>query len=173
MDITGGLAAASSALGIAKSLRDVEKSYDAATYRAKIADLMEALTDTRLALVEAKEDLAGKNSEIERLKMTAIDRSALIEGAGGYKYRANEQGRHDGFPVCPKCDEVDGRLIYLVQNKLVDAAKCPACANEYQPVTCYFPDGSTLVSKRDEGRRQVQAKQNRAMAEFGRNTPIY
>lgn len=50
MDIVGGLAAASQALGIAKALRGIEKDYDAATYRAQIAELIDALTDAKLAL---------------------------------------------------------------------------------------------------------------------------
>ena len=169
MDITGGLAAASSALGIAKSLRDIEKSYDTATARVKIVDLMEALADTRLALMDAKEQIADKDAEIERLSKTEADRSKLLTGDGGYNYMRNDAGRPDGFPVCPKCDEVDSRLICLVQNKAVDAAKCPACANEYQPVTCYLTEGGTLVTQRDERRRQIQAEQSRSMARFGRN----
>lgn len=163
MDIASGLAAAGNALGIAKALRDVEKLYDVASVRSQITDLMESLTDTRLALAEAKETIADAHAEIARLKKTEKDRASLVEGYGGYFFNMNEAGEPIGFPVCPKCNDIDDRIVQLVQNIAVDAAKCPVCSNEYKPVTCYLSHGGTLLEKYQADRRAKSEALNRQM----------
>jgi hypothetical protein len=90
MDIASGIAAVTQGLGIAKALRGIEKTYDQATYRAEVAEVIEsltnaklALTDAKLALAEANEGLAKRDREIERLNAFAIvasDSNPLVPG---------------------------------------------------------------------------------------------
>jgi hypothetical protein len=160
MDIAAGIASVKTALDIAKTLKDINKSFDEATYRANITDLIEKLSDARLALVEAKEQIFDKDKEIEALKNVKIERGNLVKGDGGYQYQANNAGAPVGFPMCPKCDPLDGRLIQLIENKVGNAAKCPACANEYKPVTCYLPTGGTLREQQIAALNQKSAEMN-------------
>lgn len=158
VDPSSVIASVSTALKAAKAWRDVEKAYEAAGFRAQLADVIDALTDAKLALAEAKENHSAKDNEIARLKQTIADRASLIAGEGGYKYRVTLNGNPAGFPVCPKCDQIEGRLIHLVQNGPADSAKCPACDNTYQPVACYLENGKTLLQQQRENQNAAIAR---------------
>jgi uncharacterized protein YihD (DUF1040 family) len=147
VDPTAVITSVTAALKAAKAWRDVEKAFEAAGFRAQLADVIDALTDAKLALADAKEQQSVKDTEIARLKHTIADRNALVEGEGGYKYAVGNNGTPIGFPVCPKCDQIDGRLIHLVQNGAADSAKCPGCDKDYRPVTCFLEGGETLLNR--------------------------
>ncbi|WP_296766233.1 hypothetical protein [Sediminimonas sp.] len=68
MDIASGLSAASTAINIAKDLRDIDRSVDEATFKLKIAELTKALADTEIALSEARTELSEKQVEINELE---------------------------------------------------------------------------------------------------------
>ena len=163
VDPTAVITSVTAALKATRAWRDVEKAFEAAGFRAQLADVIDALTDAKLALADAKEQQAAKDIEIVRLKKTIDDRQLLVSGDGGYKYAVGDKGVPLGFPVCPKCDQIDGRLIHLVQDGDVKQAKCPACATQYNPATCYLPSGGTLVEQRNERRRQMNEDANRKM----------
>ena len=144
-----------------KGMRAVEKDFDAATFKAQMVELREALTDARLAMIEAREENAGLQAEIERLKQVAVDRDALLE-VGSYKY-VGSNGQPVGFPICPKCDATDSRLVKLVRQGHMRGAMCPVCTNSYDPVDCYLPEGGTLVERErqqrnDATRRAIAAR---------------
>ncbi|MGQ0559350.1 MAG: hypothetical protein ACT4OE_07170 [Sphingosinicella sp.] len=111
MDLITGLAAATNGIAIAKALRQVDKNMDAATYKTQIAGLIETLTDARLALVEAKQTIAERDQEIKRLKEVDRESAKLIEGDGNYRYFPNSKGERSGFPICPRCENLDSRLV--------------------------------------------------------------
>jgi soluble cytochrome b562 len=169
VDPTAVITSVTAALKAAKAWRDVEKAFEAAGFRAQLADVIDALTDSKLALAEAKERQATDNAEIARLKLTIEKRAALINGAGGYRYAADENQNPIGFPVCPKCDQIDGRLIHLVQDGGVEQAKCPACATKYTPVSCFLVGGRTLFQKDIDERRQKNEEANRRLNNANRS----
>lgn len=108
MDIVAGLTAAGKALEIAKALRDLDRSLEGAEYRSRIADLIDQLTDTRIALSEARETIADKEAEIRRL--TARN-TGLIEvvGKDGFNFGI-EGGKVRRLPFCPNCEQ-NGKQI--------------------------------------------------------------
>ena len=55
MDLVSGLSAASTALGIVKDLREIDRSVDEASFKLKLAELTGALADTKVALSDARE----------------------------------------------------------------------------------------------------------------------
>ena len=69
MDFMSGLSAASTAISIAKDLREIDRSVDEASYKLKLAELTAALADTKLALTEARQ----KMSELETALATATE----------------------------------------------------------------------------------------------------
>ena len=142
MDIVGGIAAASQALGIAKALRGIEKDYDAATYKAQIADLINALTDARIALADAKEVMADRDKEVERLKSNFAVKATLVKADGDYEFFADEDGNPVGYPTCPTCQPVRGLVVQLKQKGHSQSAWCPVCSNSFGPVECFLPKGS-------------------------------
>lgn len=149
MDIAAGIAAVTQGLGIAKALRGIEKSYDEATFKAKIAEVIESLTDAKLALAEAKENMAEREKEIQRLKESFLLREKLVQDRGDYKYIANEYGEPIGYPICPKCEVVDGRIVQLKQDGGLIKGRCPACATAFSPLTAYY-------SKKEQAARNAE-----------------
>jgi hypothetical protein len=149
MDIAAGIGAVSSALTIAQTLRGIDKSYGDATYKAQLAELIVALADAKLAMAEAKEDLAGKDKEIERLKASFEAKAALVAGDGGYNYLADASGNPVGYPVCPKCEQVNGRIMQTKEHENSGKSRCPACNDVYTPVVCYINQGG-YVTKQDK-----------------------
>lgn len=161
MDIGAGIAAVTQGLGIAKALRGIEKTYDEATYKAKVAEVIEALTDAKLAMAEAKESLADKDKEIERLKANFQLRANLISDCGDYKYITNEADEPLGYPMCPRCEVLDGRIVQLKQDGGLINARCPACSTKFSPVTAYFTQ-----KERDEVRAEREAEEARSAAKL-------
>jgi hypothetical protein len=170
MDLAAGIASAKAALDIAKTLKNINKSYDEASLKADITALIEKLSDARIALVEAKEGIFDRDREIESLKNAQAERKNLIKAEGGYLYRLNEGGKPEGFPICPKCDAKDSRLVNLVEFKVGDHGQCPVCDSEYSPVTCYLADGSTLKEQQVEKRKRRTEELNRRIANLNRDS---
>ncbi|RWI14450.1 MAG: hypothetical protein EOQ92_28880 [Mesorhizobium sp.] len=74
MDIVGGLAAVGQALDIARQLREFDKSFSDAEFKLKVAELYSALSDTKMALADAREAIQERDSEIRRLKVSRTPR---------------------------------------------------------------------------------------------------
>jgi ribosome-associated protein YbcJ (S4-like RNA binding protein) len=104
VDIMTALATATQAIKLAQDLRGIDKAMDAAEYKLKIADLTDALSQIKLALTDAKEALASKDSEIERLKKTMLRTGDLVE-YHGYRYDKTPDGKARGAPYCPVCEQ--------------------------------------------------------------------
>ena len=68
VDISQGLTAVSTALTIAKQLRDIDRSVDEATFKMAIADLTEALADAKVAIAEAKSENSELRSDLDELR---------------------------------------------------------------------------------------------------------
>ena len=166
MDIASGITAVTQGLGIAKALRGIEKSYDEAAYKAKVAEVIEALTDAKLALAEAKEGMAAKDKEIEHLKASFQLRARLVSDCGDYKYIANDAGEPLGYPICPRCEVLDGRIVQLKQDGGLINARCPACSTKFSPVSAYFNqqerDQAAAERKAEAEKRQEESDRNAA-----------
>jgi hypothetical protein len=139
MDIASGLTAAAQAIGIARTIRDVDKAYDAVVLKSQIVDLMDKLNDVRAALQDAQDELREKDAKITALGVL-VDKRASTIGVGPYRYPESkeEPGKPVGYPYCPRCDEVDHRMIHTVRNNGVRGAFCPQCKNVYTDAGRYF-----------------------------------
>jgi hypothetical protein len=69
MDILSGLSAATQAIGLVKELRSIDRTLDDAEFKLKIVDLASALSDAKLALVDAQERVRTLEDELARLKL--------------------------------------------------------------------------------------------------------
>lgn len=143
MPIIEGLTAIGNALTIVQAYRGIEKKFDHATLKSDMADVISSLADAKIALSDARDQLAEQAQEIERLKRSFDTAQSLVVGDGEYRYQTNENGHPVGYPVCPKCEPVDGRIIQLKQQGRSDTAACPVCLQSYTPVTCYLQHGSS------------------------------
>src|SRR6266478_2814329 len=63
MDLMTGIAAATKALEALKAIREIDKSFDTATWKAKVAELMGSVADTKLALIDANDTIRTLEKE--------------------------------------------------------------------------------------------------------------
>jgi hypothetical protein len=131
VDIMTALATAGQAIKLVQDLRGIDKAVDAAEYKIKIADLTEALANLKHALIEAKDDLATKDVEIDRLKNQLRRKAALVEH-GGYSYDKAKNGKPKGSPYCPVCEQKEGLLFHLSPPPHgMSMSTCPNCKAMY------------------------------------------
>lgn len=158
MPIVEAIAAVSQALTVVKGMRAVEKSFDAATYKIQIADLMTALSDAKLELVAARDAATAKEVEFESLKKTLAGQAELVDGRGGFKYRANGDGQPSGLRVCPTCEQRDGRLTFTVKDDSPRKVRCPVCTARFDGVAIYStpPANEPVTLEEDQNRRAAE-----------------
>src|SRR5271169_1821350 len=75
MDLIVGIAAATKALEALKAIRDIDKSFDEAAWKAKVAELMGDIADMKIALVTANDTIhaleKGKKELTDKLAFKA------------------------------------------------------------------------------------------------------
>ena len=139
MDVMAGLAAASQAIEIAKTLRQVGRDYDAVALKGRIIDLTDKLIDVKGSFQEIKETIEDKDREIQRLKEAARVRAATVE-RGGMRYPISKDGAGEpqGRPFCSRCDQVDGLMITTADNGR--GVVCPQCKSAFGGARQFFWD---------------------------------
>lgn len=125
MDWTAALSSLGTAVGIAKDLREIDRGLSQAELKARMADLYGTLSDVKIALADAREEMRSKDDEIATLKAKLKSSSALIE-VRGYYYAADETGKPAGVPFCQNCLANDGTQIRPA-NILGMSWQCPRC----------------------------------------------
>jgi hypothetical protein len=135
MDWAGAFTTASQALGLAKTLVDIDRTYDHATFKMKIAELSSNVADLKMALTEAQAEAAAKDEDIERLKREFEFREERTVWVRGMRYeKAPDESGPVGMPFCDRCERVDGRLIRIVGTQTGKdgyKAVCPQCKADY------------------------------------------
>jgi hypothetical protein len=133
MDIPVVLTTLSKSLEALKAIRDIEKDFDAASYKAKIAELMNSVADAKIALTDAPDEIAAKENEIARLKEGLKFREEHTTIVRGRRYEKGSNGKPIGMPFCERCDTVDGLLIRIAvtSSNYESVAICPQCKANY------------------------------------------
>ncbi len=133
IDFAVALASVTKGLEVLKTMQEIDKNYDAATYKRKIAELMSAVADAKMALIEAREDAASKDKEIDRLKDGLRFRHENTVVVRGFRYEKGQNEGPIGMPFCPRCDTIDGVLIRIAETRGKDGYKaiCPNCKSDF------------------------------------------
>jgi hypothetical protein len=102
---------------LGKELLDVNKAYDHAEFKLKIADITASLATGELAtvkmsLAEAQILMIGKDQENAALKRAMAFKAELVE-RGGFKCRKDDQGEPTGYSFCQRCEEKEGKFYQL------------------------------------------------------------
>ena len=139
VDIMGALATASQAIKLVQDLRGIDKALDTAEYKLKIADVTDALSNIKLGLTDAKEDLASKDAEIDKLKKQFRRLADTVEYRG-FKYDKGKEGKPNGMAYCPVCEQKAALLIHLTRIEGEDT--CPSCKAHF--------GGRTYVASYDD-----------------------
>jgi len=130
VDITSITAIVSSlkaAADIAKFLKDTNLTLEKAEVKAKIADLISALSDAKLEMANIRVGLLEKDEIIKRLQQTLELKEKLTYNAPYYWNM--EKGERVG-PFCQVCYDKEYKLIRL-QNGGGGSWSCLSCKNTF------------------------------------------
>lgn len=140
VDFATALAAISTGVQTLRELGQIEKEFDKAALKLKVAELAGALASAQLALVEAQREASASTAEIEKLKDNFRRRATLVDHRG-FQYDAGADGQPQGEPYCRRCVEQDGALMRLTPfGKGIGALRCPQCKAEFHSVTTFLYD---------------------------------
>ena len=165
MDWNAALSSLATALTVTKAIKDIDAAYDKAVYKGQIAELLNSLAEVKLSVVEARDELREKDAEISRLKDSLAAKESLVEGPGGYRWIDKGEGLKLGYPICPTCDEKEGRQVILKQSGGSHSTVCPRCATVHSPVEYFHEPDVTGVQKTES-----QAARERRDAANARNS---
>jgi hypothetical protein len=137
MDIMTALATATKSLELVKALREVDRQIGEAELKSKAAELLSNLADVKIALVEARDELEGKEKEIAKLKLAFHLREDCVRHEN-FLYEKKPDGTPRGQPYCPRCEQVDGVMIKLTYDEgMRGNAICPQCKSKYRHVQVF------------------------------------
>jgi DNA repair exonuclease SbcCD ATPase subunit len=134
VDMMTALATASQAVRLAQDLRGIDKAVDEAEFKLKVADLTVALSDLKLALAQAREELSAKDMEIAGLKKQ-LQRSAETIEVKGFKYKKGDDDQPRGAAFCPVCEQKHGQFYHLT--RIMGREVCPHCKAVFERVMIY------------------------------------
>lgn len=113
-------------------LREVDKKFDKAELKIKVAELAEALSVARLSVLDAKEENESLRAKLRELEGAKERHSNAIHKNNLYYFHEGE--REDG-PFCPRCFENDKKRMPVTKLnavfKDVGSYQCPNCKAYY------------------------------------------
>ena len=135
MDFMTALTAVSHGLDALKKIRDIEKDFDAATYKLRVAELADALATAKIGLIDAKEEMGQQDAEIKRLKKSIEFHGQLVEHRD-HLYEPSADGQPTGSPYCPVCVTNNMVHIRLARDPkgMRGTAFCPRCNSKFSHV---------------------------------------
>ena len=161
MDLISGLGAINTAISIGKAVIQADSAYDQATLKSQLADMMSELANAKIAQIEMIEQNRKLNDEVDRLLRAEGDITALKED-DGYYYNPDEAGNPMGWPACPSCLTKEKQITLLVQKGAVDAAQCPRCGTDFNPVTSFVAPGTTRQAEKLRRSSEAMDRMNRS-----------
>lgn len=138
--ITSALAGIKSATEIAQHLRGANISLDKAETKLKIADLISALADAKIAIADIQGVILEKDQQITELKQAQELKSKAVFEKPYYWLENSDKkdGPRDG-PYCQQCYDNDQKLIRLQCPNNNGYWICKTCKSEYKDKTYRTP----------------------------------
>ena len=130
MDIITAIAAGTKALEALKTVQDINKSYDAATWKAKVAELMSDVADMKLALIEANDKIRMFEKEKDALTAKVLFKAEQTKYENGHLFEVFENGEIAEFAFCQNC-LTNGKFVRIARSANDHSAFCPGCKSHY------------------------------------------
>lgn len=132
--ISAGISSIKVAIDIAKDLKGATSAIKDAEVKLKIAELLEAMSEVKVQLVEAQDENLELKRTIKDLEL-ALARQDEVVFRDGYYYLAEAQeGKPEG-PFCSNCYSSSNRLSLLTEVtgtfRSFGKDKCPACEQRF------------------------------------------
>jgi hypothetical protein len=118
------------AVEIAKTIKDLDTKVQQAELKLKVADLLGALADAKIAATELQDLLVKKDEEIGELRKSIAIKGDVVRSGDAY-YMKGKSGAAAGEPYCARCWEVEGKLFHLVRHPMRPDRVCPVCKTMY------------------------------------------
>jgi hypothetical protein len=88
--------------------------------------------------IKARDEIVAKNNKIDRLKAAFELKGENTVRRRDYLYDTNSEGNPVGHPYCPRCEQVDGRMIKIVRDEgALGSEICPQCKSKYKHVEVF------------------------------------
>jgi hypothetical protein len=100
VDFVSALATAAQAIKLTQDLRGIQKEFDEAEWKLKVAELNGTLADLKSTLVDAKEEMAGKDDELKLLGDNFLVLKETVEYRG-YRYDKTAAGGPKAIHTVP------------------------------------------------------------------------
>jgi len=115
------------AIDIAKAIKDADVSLEKAELKMRVAELLGALADAKIASAEIVDSLHQKEIEIEHLREKLRFKEKLVRVGEAY-FEIDNSGKATGDPYCSNCWETKAMAVHL-QAATTHASKtvCPSC----------------------------------------------
>lgn len=130
MSVTSALVGIKNAIDIARIIKDSNSSIEKAEINLKIADLIGALADAKVAIATIQEDMAEKDAEITKLKNELKISGNIFYESPYYFIKVDDKSERDG-PFCQKCYDSNRKLIRLQSQETKGYWLCKECENGY------------------------------------------
>ncbi len=130
--LTTAITSIKTATEIAQLLKTTDNSFEKAELRLKIADMMNALADTKISIAELKDIIQEKDEQIKTL--TELNREQL--NSEKLEYRDGLYFSNDGDgPFCTACYDTKKMKVRVNQmpKNFRDFGKyrCPNCSSKF------------------------------------------
>jgi hypothetical protein len=130
MDIMSALTVGTKALEALKAIKDIEKDYDAATWKAKVAELMSDVADMKMALVEANDKIAELERRAATLTAQVAFKAERTVYENGFLYEVFQDGTVAEFAFCQHC-MTEGKHVRIARGPGGSSAICPSCKTHF------------------------------------------
>jgi len=130
--VASALSGIKNATDIAQFLKGANASLDKAETKLKIAELISALADAKIAIADVKEVILGKDQRISELEQQQSIKSKMVFELP--YYWVEDTNRKEG-PYCQQCYDNDNKLIRLQCPDNDGFWECKTCNNHYQDKT--------------------------------------
>ena len=125
--IVTALSGVKAATDIAKLIKDSGISLEAADHKLQIAELVGALADAKMALVEVQDTIRLKDEEIASLNEALKIKKSLVRHNDSY-YETDENGNPVDAPYCSHCLETKNVAVHINQHPVNRRTSvCPSC----------------------------------------------
>lgn len=114
------------AIDIAKTIKDVDVSLEKAELKMRVAELISALADAKIASAEIVESLHQKEAEIEELQKKLKFKEKLTRMGEAY-FEVDKTGSPTGDPYCSNCWEIRQIAVHLKTADHAAKKECPSC----------------------------------------------
>lgn len=132
--IAAGISSIKVAIDIAKDLKGATSALKDAEVKLKIAELLEAMSEVRIQLVEAQDENLELKRTIKDLEAALASQDEVIFRDGYYYLAIAQEGKPEG-PFCSNCYSSNNKLTLLTEVtgtfRTFGKYKCPACEQRF------------------------------------------